>query len=275
MIKINLIPVEERKQVEGLGQFIFGLFIILLVIGAMIAVVIVQNQKISSIREETARINKRIKELDVIRKKVEKFKVQNKRLEERIKVIAQLEKNRVGPLYVMDALSSKIPERAWINGFSTRGSTASITGIASSEFVISEFIRSLESSPHFRYVNLSKIRNTKVSGKVFKTFGLGVGVNYFKPPEEPEQKEGADTTVVTTSDSTIVPTVIDSGKSVVTDGKEVLDKSKSRLKEDNKDVVDSDKKGNEDSKKQEKPETKKKPMTGVVGSDDGSNVIVF
>ena len=119
MIKINLLPLEERKQVEGLGQFIFGLFIILLVIGAMIAVVIMQNKQISSIVDETVQVNKRIKELDIIRKKVEKFKVQNKRLEQRIKVIARLEKNRVGPLYVMDALSSQIPERAWISSFST------------------------------------------------------------------------------------------------------------------------------------------------------------
>lgn len=267
MIKINLLPLEERKQVEGLGQFIFGLFIILLVIGAMIAVVIMQNKQISSIEDETVQVNKRIKELDVIRKKVEQFKVQNKRLEQRIKVIARLEKNRVGPLHVMDALSSQIPERAWISAFSTRGSTAKITGTASSEFVISEFMRSLQSSPHFKWVNLSKIRNKKVSGKVFKSFGLSVGLNYFKPPEEPEAKPGADTTVVKTSDLTMVPAVIDSSKSVVTDGMEVLDKSKSKLKEDNMNDIDSE--------KQEKKETKKKPMTGIVGSDDGSNVIVF
>ncbi|MGI9535021.1 MAG: PilN domain-containing protein [Thermodesulfobacteriota bacterium] len=265
MIKINLIPVEERKQVEGLGQFVFGLFIILLVIGAMIAVVIVQNQKINTIKDETAMVNKRIKELDVIRKKVEKFKVQNKKLEERIKVIAQLEKNRVGPLYVMDALSSKIPERAWIDGFSTRGSSASLTGIASSEFVISEFMRSLESSPHFTYINLSKIRNTRVSGQLFKTFGLGVGVNYFKPPDEPaiDGSNATDKTVVTTGDSTIIQTTGD--KSVVTEGIEFIDKSKTELEEESE-IKDN---------KEKKPETKKKPTTGVVGSDDGSNVIVF
>ena len=275
MIKINLIPVEERRKVEGLGQVIFGLFIILLVVGSMIAAVIVQNQKISSIIDETVMVNKRIKELDVIRKKVEKFKVQNKKLEQRIKIIAQLEKNRVGPLYVMDALSSVIPERAWISGFSTRGSSASISGTASSEFVISEFIRSLESSPHFRYVNLSKIRNAKVSGNVFKSFGLGVGLNYFKPPEETEQKKaGTDGTVVT-SDLTIVPSINDSGKSVVTDGMDVIDKSKSKIKEESNIDIDSDNKENIDSEKQENTETKKKPMTGVVGSDDGSNVIVF
>ena len=268
MIKINLLPLEERKQVEGLSQFVFGVFIILVVIGFMFVIVVRQNQQISSIEDETVQVNKRIKELDVIKKKVEKFKVQNKKLEERIKVIARLEKNRVGPLYVMDALSSEIPERAWISAFSTRGSSAKISGTASSEFVISEFIRSLQSSPHFKSVNLSKIRNKKVSGKLFKSFGLSVRVDYFKSPEEqPEAKSDTDTTVVKTSDSTVHPSVIDSSKSVVTDGMEVLDKSKSKLKEDNMDDIDSE--------KQEKTETKKKPMTGIVGSDDGSNVIVF
>ncbi|NIP39305.1 MAG: hypothetical protein GWM89_09690 [Candidatus Dadabacteria bacterium] len=273
MIKINLIPVEERKSVEGLGQFIFGVFIILALIAGMIGIVVVKNKKIESIKEETARVEKRIKELDVIRKKVERFKVNNKKLEQRIKIIARLEKNRVGPLYVMDALSTKIPERAWINGFSTRGSNASITGIASSEFVISEFMRSLVSSPHFRYVNLTKIRNQRVRGEMFKTFGLNVGVNYFKPPEVPDaksKKADGDTTTIQTSASTSP-----NEQAGITEGKQFLDKSKSEIKEET-DVNDGSNEIEEpDLKNQEKKETKKKPTTGVVGSDDGSNVIVF
>ncbi len=134
-------------------------------------------------------------------------------------------------------------------------------------------MRSLQSSPHFRYVNLSKIRNRRLRGQVFKTFGLNVGLNYFKPPEEVVKKADADTTVVVTSDATIVPTIKDSGTSVVTDGKAVLDESKSQLKEQSD--MESDKKEQMDSEKQEKPKPKKKPTTGVVGSDDGSNVIVF
>ncbi|NIU87076.1 MAG: hypothetical protein GWN56_07235 [Nitrosopumilaceae archaeon] len=277
MIKINLLPVEERRSVEGFGQFVFGILIIAVAIALMVGAIIVQNNKIKDIKAETAKVNKRIKELDSIRKQVEKFKVQNKKLEQRIKVIAQLEKNRVGPLYVMDSLSTEIPERAWIGSFTTRGSTAKISGIASSEFVISEFMRNLESSPHFRNINLSKITNKKVSGKTFKSFGLSAGISFFKPPEETGAKKSdktADSTVIKSApDTTVLKTV---EKSVMTEGMEVIDKSKTQIKDENKnskDVKDDNKDVDNDSDK--KPETKKKPTTGVVGSDDGSNVIVF
>ena len=277
MIKINLLPVEERRSVEGFGQFVFGILIIAVAIALMVGAIIVQNNKIKDIREETARVNKRIKELDSIRKQVEKFKVQNKKLEQRIKVIAQLEKNRVGPLYVMDSLSTEIPERAWIGSFTTRGDSAEISGIASSEFVISEFMRNLESSPHFRNINLSKITNKKVSGKTFKSFGLSARVKFFKPPEETEAKvsdETADSTVMkSVSDTTVLNTA---EKSVMTDGMEMIDKSKSQIKEENKSDKDiKDTNTDVDNNSDKKPETQKKPTTGVVGSDDGSNVIVF
>ncbi len=283
MIKINLLPVEQSKSVEGYGQFVLGLLIVMLVIAGMIAINISQSNKIVEIQRETKRVNDRIKELDAIRLKVEQFKVKNKQLEQRIKVIAELEKNRVGPLYVMDALSTKIPERAWIGSFATRGAYANITGIASSEFVISEFMRSLESSPHFTYVNLQHIKNTNVSGNVFKSFGLGVGVNYFKTPEEASAKQPqqpVDAGVVPSMDPTVVGTAaVQKEGSAIRDGKKVLDQSGANLKNvnqnDSKSGVKEQKDNDSGQTEQKKQEPQKKPTTGVVGSDDGSNVIVF
>lgn len=260
MIRINLIPVEERRAVEGLSQFIFGIFIVALVIAFLVTLIIIQNKKIHEVRAEAVRVEKRIKELEKVRKKVEEFKRKNKELEKRIQVIAQLEKNRVGPLYVMDSLSKSIPDKAWINNFNNKGSRASFSGIAANEFVIAEFMRSLQKSEHFRGINLGKITNKRVSGKTFKSFKMNVGLKFFKTPESEKKTDSTKngkTEIITQEGSKIEVTVEPE--------KEIADDSV---------IEEKEPKSNEDKDKSNK-EKKQATPSEKVGTDDGSNVIIF
>lgn len=264
MIKINLIPVEQRKSIEGMGQFLFGLFILALVIAFMVALMIIQNNKIQDVKDETARVEKRIKELDAIRLKVEDFKKKNQELEKRIQVIAQLEKNRVGPLYVMDALSDVIPEKLWINNFRNKGNGASFNGIAANEFIIADFMRNLQNNEHFTYANVGTIKNQTVSGKPFKSFAMNVGLRFGKVvlTESDETSEvkpaGGDAQNETPEDQ------------VNTESKEINVPEEPGVidNKQNTDTSNEDKSEKKEEKKQANPSEK-------VGTDDGSNVIVF
>jgi len=259
MIKINLIPVEQRRSIEGMGQFLFGLFILALVIAFMVVLIIMQNKKIEHVKDETARVEKRIKELDAIRKKVEDFKRRNQELEKRIQIIAQLEKNRVGPLYVMDALSDVIPEKLWINNFKNKGNGANFNGIAANEFIIADFMRGLQKNEHFTYANVGTIKNQTVSGKPFKSFNMSVGLNFGKVTStEPDTKSEDNIQNQTGKDKVNGETKDDT----LSNGAEVLE-NKSDTDSKNKENVEK-----KEEKKQANPSEK-------VGTDDGSNVIVF
>lgn len=264
MIKINLIPVEQRRSIEGMGQFLFGLFILALVIAFMVALIIVQNNKIEEVKDETARVEKRIKELDAIRMKVEDFKKKNQELEKRIQVIAQLEKNRVGPLYVMDALSDVIPEKLWINNFRNKGNGANFDGIAANEFIIADFMRNLQKNEHFTYANVGTIKNQTVSGKPFKSFNMSVGLKFGKVETEESEKQSEDKPAT--------------GDLQDETGKEQTEtKTKDNTVSEDLDVIEN-KQNTEINKKEkvEKKEEKKQANPSEkVGTDDGSNVIVF
>lgn len=275
MIKINLIPVEQRKSIEGMGQFLFGMFILVLVIAFMVALTIIQNNKIQYVKDETARVEKRIKELDAIRKKVEDFKQKNQELEKRIQVIAQLEKNRVGPLYVMDALSDVIPEKLWIDNFINKGNSATFNGIAANEFVIADFMRNLDKNEHFTYANVGTIKNQTVSGKPFKSFSMNVGLQFGQvEPEESnnQQKSGNKTNTTTENIKNLNDTgQVESKNAPNSENMEDMNNSghKSEMNDNKSDN------GAKDKKIERKEEKKQASPSEKVGTDDGSNVIVF
>jgi type IV pilus assembly protein PilN len=77
-----------------------------------------RDKKLKGLNGSIARAEKRIKELETIKQKVDDFKAKNAELNRRIEIIQVLEKNRTGPLCVMDALGKSTPNRAWIDEFS-------------------------------------------------------------------------------------------------------------------------------------------------------------
>ena len=179
MIRINLLPVKERKQTnKGLGEFVLGVLAIVAAFAVIVAVHIVQEGKIAGVKMENKKIAKRITELEDVKKKVEEFKLKNKELERRIEVINVLEENRTGPLFVMDALSDAIPERAWVDKFSEKSFSAKVDGIAWNEFTVADFMKSLQASPYFQNVQLGVIKKKGIRNLPLRSFVIEAKLNY-------------------------------------------------------------------------------------------------
>jgi type IV pilus assembly protein PilN len=178
MIKINLLPVEEKKKVEGRGEFLLGVFVIVFVLALVVVVHIIQSRRIEEVKRQTLKVEKEIKELEEVKKKVDEFKAKNKELEETIRVIAVLEENRTGPLYVMDALANSIPDRAWIDKFSEKSNKATIEGVAWDEFTVASFMKGLQSSPYFKNVELRAIKTKEIQQLPLKAFVIETMLDY-------------------------------------------------------------------------------------------------
>ena len=178
MIKINLLPVEEKKEIRGFGQFVMGVFLIVAVLGVLVAAHVTQVKRIEDTNRRIAEVKKQVKGLEGVISKVDEFKAKNKELEERIKVIGVLEENRTGPLFVMDALGQSMPERAWIDKFSESKYIAKIEGIAWSELTVADLMKKLQSSPYFQNVELSVIKTKDIQKLPLKTFSISSTLNY-------------------------------------------------------------------------------------------------
>ena len=178
MIRINLIPAADRKEVKGVGGIFIGICVLVALFTAIAAIHILQANKIEDVNRRIVKAEKRIKELEVIKKKVDDFKAKNAELNRRIEIISVLEKNRTGPLYVMDALSHAIPNKAWIDEFTEKGSQTKLVGVADNEFTVADFMQALQTSPYFEGVELGVIKKTELRKLDLRAFVINTKLDY-------------------------------------------------------------------------------------------------
>ncbi|HLE25409.1 MAG TPA: PilN domain-containing protein [Thermodesulfobacteriota bacterium] len=190
MIKINLIPVKEGKEIKGLRDLIIGVIAIIAVFILLVALQLWRIKQIKDVNIKIADVKARILKLEDVKKKVEEFKAKNKELQEKIEVIKVLEENRTGPLYVMEALGKAIPNRAWIDKLSEKGSSAKMEGFAWDELTVSDFMKRLQSFPYFQNVELKVINTKEIQQLPLKAFVIESRLNYsgkVKPEEKPQE----------------------------------------------------------------------------------------
>lgn len=184
MIRLNLIPREGRKVQRVISDFNKGVILVLAIVGVCLILYLYQYKQLSDVMEKTARVQKRLKELEEIKKKVDDYKARNAELERRIKLIQELEDNRTGPLFVMDSLSKSIPERLWLDKFTEKGYSAQLEGMAWNEFTVSDFLKSLQASKYFGNVELKSITKQIIQNVPLKSFVIDTTLNYSEKTKE-------------------------------------------------------------------------------------------
>jgi type IV pilus assembly protein PilN len=178
MIKVNLIGDDTKRDFGGYAQVLIGLFVLVALFSVISALYIIQDKKLNSINSRIAKAEKRIKELEAVKKKVDDFKARNAELNRRIQIIKVLENNRTGPLYVMDALGKGIPKMAWIDEFTEKGLNAKLSGIADNEFTVADFMEALQKSPYFSGVELGVIKKTSLRNQSLRSFVITSRLDY-------------------------------------------------------------------------------------------------
>ncbi|MEQ9617928.1 MAG: PilN domain-containing protein [Deltaproteobacteria bacterium] len=192
MIRVNLIPTPEKREVKGYGELLIGTCVIIALFAVIATLHILQNKKIEDLNTQIRVGENRIKELEVIKKKVDDFKAKNAELNRRIEIINVLEKNRTGPLYVMDALAGAIPNKAWIDEFSEKGQQAKLIGVADNEFTVADFMQALQISPFFKGVELGVIKKAEIRKQNLRSFVIDTRLDYAGNKKSPADEEEVD-----------------------------------------------------------------------------------
>ena len=108
------------------------------------------NYKIQTIQSEINMSKGKLKGLDEIKKK-------RAEIEERLNVVERLDKERTGPVRILDILASNIPKEMWFESLEERDLELKITGWAADEMTVSKFVNSLQSSPFFEKVDIESV----------------------------------------------------------------------------------------------------------------------
>lgn len=171
MIRINLIRGKRKKKREFNLDSLYLLVPLLVLAGVFLfhqSVARKIDSLESDIRKATARIELLKKEIG----EVEKFKARKAELQKKVDIISNLQSGRIGPVTVLDAISSAIPEHSWIDKMSLSGNKVVLEGIAMNNTVVADFMTALTKNGQFRDVALGSADQTTVAGTKLVKFNL-------------------------------------------------------------------------------------------------------
>ncbi|HEY1333498.1 MAG TPA: PilN domain-containing protein [Myxococcaceae bacterium] len=143
---INLLPVRQEKKREVGRQF-------LVVVGGALFITLLGNwlwyDGLASEEKKNAQrmaaTQARIAELEKVIGEVDKINARKKDVQEKLAILADLRKQRTGPVRMLDALSTAIPKKVWLTAFEEKSGAVKMSGRAVSHEDVAEFMRGLQS----------------------------------------------------------------------------------------------------------------------------------
>lgn len=187
MIKVNLlkakVPLQTQSQqtqgftVQGgsaesspkdkvVKVLVMVLGVIALMVYEKINIDALEGQRKTYMAEST-RLTQELQQIEANAGQLEELKKENEKLQEKLKILTSLSKNRLKELKALDNLQNFIPEGVWLESLNYDGAKVLFKGFATNDRDLNAFVESLEGSTYFIDVILSKaIEQQKDSGAV-------------------------------------------------------------------------------------------------------------
>ena len=173
MIKINLLPVRAAKKKESaIQQFTIAGTAVVLVLLVVTSLYFLKSVQITETKKDITLANDKINELKTKIGKLEALKTLKEQVKKKLDVLAQLRKNKTGPAQRLATLSDLTPDKLWLTNYSESTQDVKIAGIATTEELIAQFMKSLEASSDYISVELVVSEQTEIAGTKLKKFEL-------------------------------------------------------------------------------------------------------
>jgi len=183
MIKINLLPYRAERKKEIIKKQVF--FGALPLLAACLIIGLVwwsTNAKHTQVLEDIAVLQKKIEQSKLKMKDIENYKSQKEMLAKKMDIIKTLQKNKSGPVRMIDEISTCLPGNLWLTQFEQKGSSLKLKGSALDNISVSKYMVRLENSANFKDVELLEIKTNKKTsvkgGASLKSFQLQSTVVY-------------------------------------------------------------------------------------------------
>jgi type IV pilus assembly protein PilN len=179
MIRINLLPFKAVEKEYIKEQVLIYFLSLVFLFGILGYMYYSTSNRISQLKERVSSLKDESDKYKGIKADLARLKEQSASLDHRMSVIESLQVGRIGPVHVMDELSTNLPEkRLWLDSLSlkTQGTVLTLDGVALDNETIADFMRSLESSPYFQDVDLITSELKIVENVRLKHFTIKSGV---------------------------------------------------------------------------------------------------
>ena len=156
MIRINLLPVREARKAAEVRQQATLLGIVAACALALCTLIhLAKLSQTSSTRRHIVSAQAELRELEEVRKEVERFMKEQEEIEGKLSIIQTLESSRTGPVRIMDEIATRIPKRLWLTKLSMKGGVLRLEGMSLDAEIVAAFMTSLAESPIIEKVELN------------------------------------------------------------------------------------------------------------------------
>jgi type IV pilus assembly protein PilN len=191
-VRVNLLPHREQKRAARQRQF-FILAALTLGLGALMAVgghtliagkISNQEGRNAFLKAETAKLDKEIEEIKVLKEKTTQ-------LLERKKVVEALQANRSQVVHLLDQLVRQLPDGVYLKGVEQKANVVTLTGYAQSNARVASLMRNLEASSWLEAPELIETKATLMNGLRVSEFGLRVKFSAAQASDDDKKTGGA------------------------------------------------------------------------------------
>lgn len=173
MIRINLLPVRHSRRQEAAKRELVLLGVGAAIVAFVCAVVyILLVARVNEVRAENVRVEKELEELKATAAKVDELARVNEELKRKLAIIDDLQKNRVGPVHLLDEVSTATPEKLYLTSLKQKEGKIEVSGYSASNEIISQFLLNLEKSDWIDDVYLNIIEKQTKDGFALRSFQI-------------------------------------------------------------------------------------------------------
>ncbi len=179
MIRINLLPGPKgrkaKPQYDVRAQAMLGIGLLVITLAGCWWYAAALEDELVARQTEKADKTKQVATLNEQVKQVADFEQRKKLLEDKNRIIDQLEKSRVGPVKVMDHVSQSLdPLKLWLTRVAVNGQSVDLEGRALSNDDVVEFVNNLRRTDYFTNIDLHESRAALESQISVYQFKLGI-----------------------------------------------------------------------------------------------------
>lgn len=178
MIRINLLPGPKghkaKPQYDVRAQALLGVGMLCITLAGCWWYSASLDDEISARLAEKVDKEKRVVQLKEQVKQVSDFEARKKVLEDKNRIIDELEKSRIGPVKVLDHVSQSLePLKVWLVRVAVSGKEIDIEGRAATNDDVVEFVNNLRRTDFFSNINLQESKAAVESQLNIYQFKLG------------------------------------------------------------------------------------------------------
>ncbi len=164
MIKINLLATgpkarKAKPQWDVRAEALLGVGVLAITLTGCWVYASSLDDEIQAKQSEKQRKDKQVAQLKEQVKAVQDFEQKKKQLEDKNRIIDQLEKSRTGPVKVLDHVSQSLnPLKVWLVRMNLKGNNVELEGRAMSNDDVVEFVNNLRRTDQFGTIKLMESR---------------------------------------------------------------------------------------------------------------------